>query len=539
MPPSGSALLLVETDWPVSLYAMDNNGGVGYWQITTGVATDDDDFIVGGTGGLGIAPANGDIGELVKSYTITRGRSSELDRPTAGTATIVVDNPSAVFSPLNTTGCLSGSLLPRRTLNIAWRFEPGADGSAASKFYRFSGRITRITPEPTVEGGRQAVITAIDDFNELQRLTTRSTLYENPKSGCLAASLLTDAGYFTGCRVIADGKDTYRYAYFERRKLDEVLVDIERTEYGFMFVRGDGAFVFNDRHYRSETLTVAASFSDTMHGITYSRSDNGLSTEAEVPYTPKTIKADTTIWTLAGSAPLSIAACSTASFFGNYIDTSTCELVPAFNVASPVIGAGTAPAACFYSASTGGTDVDDDFSASFTAFAESFKFVASNGGSATGWLRGMTVTGCPLVGYEQTTARALDTTACGLYGLRTLIYGGQNLIHTSEKARDFAQFLVNRFKEPENLDECSLIIRPKNDTLWEQILRREIDDRIAVTNTKLGISGQDFFIGKITEQWDVSIPMAPIVIWELERATTQNDFIVDLSEVGGPDGLGY
>jgi len=83
------------------------DAGVGYYQITTGVATDDDDFIVGGTGGLGIAPANGDIGELVKSYSITRGRSSELDRPTAGMATIVVDNPSAVFSPLNTTGCLS------------------------------------------------------------------------------------------------------------------------------------------------------------------------------------------------------------------------------------------------------------------------------------------------------------------------------------------------------------------------------------------------------------------------------------------------
>ena len=534
---SGSALLLVETDWPVSLYSMD--AGVGYYQITTGVATDDDDFIVGGTGGLGIAPANGDIGELVKSYSITRGRSSELDRPTAGMATIVVDNPSAVFSPLNTTGCLSGSLLPRRSLSIAWRYEPGTAGAAASKFYRFTGRITRITPEPTVEGGRQAVITAIDDFNEMQRLTTRSTLYQDVKSGCLAASLLTDAGYFSSCRSIADGQDTYTYAYFERRKLDEVLVDIERTEYGFMYVRGDGALVFHDRHYRSTTLVVSASFIDTMSRITYSRSDDGLSTEAEVPYNPKTIEGDTTIWTL--QDPLSIAACSTASFFGNYLDPNTCQLVPAFGVASPVFAAATAPAACFYSTSVAslGTATHSDMSASFTAFAESFKFAASNGGSATNWLTGLTTTGCPLVGYEESTARWLDATACGLYGLRTLTYGGQNLIHTSDKARDFAQFLVNRFKDPQNLDESTLTIHPKNDTLWEQILRREIDDRIAVTNSVLGISGQDFFIGKINEEWSVAIPMAPTVTWELERATAQNDFVADYSLINSSDGWGY
>ena len=116
---SGSSLLLIETDWNVPLFQMKHGGGVGFYQITTGVATDEDDFIVGGTGGLGIAPANGDIGVLAQSYSITRGRSSELDRPTAGTATIVLDSPSAVFSPLNISGCLSGSLLPRPSLSIS------------------------------------------------------------------------------------------------------------------------------------------------------------------------------------------------------------------------------------------------------------------------------------------------------------------------------------------------------------------------------------------------------------------------------------
>jgi len=532
---SGSSLLLIETDWNVPLFQMKHGGGVGFYQITTGVATDEDDFIIGGTGGLGIAPANGDIGSLAQSYSITRGRSSELDRPTAGTATIVLDSPSAVFSPLNISGCLSGSLLPRRSLSISWRYEPAT--GAASKFQRFTGRITRITPEPNVLGGRQVVITAIDDFNEMQRLETRSTLYQDVKSGCLAGSILDNAGYFTTCRVIADGQDVYNYAYFEGRKLDEVLVDIERTEYGFMYVRGDGALVFHDRHYRSTTLAVSASFIDTMSDIKFSRNDDNLSTEAEVPYNPKVIKASTIVWTLLDQ--MSIPASGKVSFFGNYLDPTTCRLVPAFGVASPIFGVATAPAACFYSTSVAslGVNVNTDMSASLVVFAESFKFTASNGGSAKNWLTGMTITGCPLVGYEESTARAQDTTACAQYGLRTLTYGGQNLIHTSEKAQAFAQFLVNRFKDPTSQDLTSVTIRPKNDTLWEQILRREIDDRVAISNNVLGINEQDFFIGKLNEAWSTGMPVE--VTWDLEKATTQNDFVIDYSEFDSSDTIGY
>lgn len=525
------AQLQVETDWPISFLGLSDGGGIGYWQITTGVATDFDDFVVGGTGGLGIAPGTGNIELLVKDYSITRGRQSELDRVTAGEAIIAVDNPSALWSPLNTTGCLSGSLLPGRRVNIAWNMMPDT-GAAASRFYRFVGELKSISVEPDVMGNRNVVLICTDDFNKMQRRETRSTLYQNVKSGSLAGSILDDAGFFTTCRVIADGQDTYNYAYFERRKLDEVLVDIERTEYGFMYIRGDGAFVFHDRHYRSTTLTTSASFSDTMSGITYYRSDDDLATEAETPYTVKIQRAGTTVWTL--QSPISIPAGTAASFFGSYLDPTTCQLAPALGVASPVFGTG----ACFFGASDGtGIKSTVDMSGSFTAFAESFKFAASNSGSATNWLTTMTVTGCPLISYEQNTATALDATACALYGKRTLVYGGQDLIHTAEKANNFAAFLVNRFKDPTNLDDVTIVINNGNDISWEQLLRRELDDRISLTNTPTAISGVDVFIGKIDERY--SQDGLHTVTWKGERASTQGDFVVDLSEIGGTAGLGY
>ena len=526
--------LSVQTDWPIQF--PNKNGGLGYWIITTGVATGEDDFIVGGGGGLGIAPGTGNIAHLVQEYSITRGRSSELDRPAAGQATLIVDSPSAIFSPINSSGSLSGSLLPGREMQLSWSFLP--DSGAASRFYRFTGKLKSISAEPDINGKRSVVLTFVDDFNEMQRKETRSTLYQSVQSGCLAASLLDDAGFFSTCRAIDDGQDNYRWAYFERRKLDEVLVDIERTEYGFMYVRGDGAFVFHNRHYRASG-SVSASFSDSMAGMRYYRSDDDLATVAEVTYLPKVQKANTTVWTL--QDPLSIPAGTAASFFGNYLDPTTCRLCAALGVASPVIGSITAPGASFYSASvaSSGSSLNTNISASFVAFAESFKYAASNSGSLTAWLTGMTITGCPLVTYEQSTQRAADFTACQLYGERTMTYGGQNLINTSDKARDFAQFLVNRFRDPANLDDVVIQVRNKNDTLWEQILRRDLDDRIALTNSDIVLSGVDFFIGKLNERWTALTNPLLDVEWEVEKASSQGQFIVDSSEIGGTDGVGY
>jgi len=514
-----SASLIVETDWP----SKGDYASLG-WRIVA-TPTNDDDFIVGGLLGNGIGAGLENIVYLVQDYSITRGRTSELERVGVGTATITVDSPSALFSPLNTSGCLSGSLLPNRRINIGWKF-----GSPASTFYRFVGKLKEINSEPDTGGGRNAVLVCTDDWNELQRVETRSTLYQNVQSGSLAGSLLDNAGYFTTCRNIADGADNYRYAYFERRKLDEVLVDIERTEYGFIYINGAGAFVFHDRNYRSVTSTVSASFDNTMAGISYRRSDDDIATVAEVPYVPKVQKAETTVWTLQPQGALDIPAQSSGSFFGNYLDPGTCQLAPALGVAS-----GTAN---FFTASDGtGTNVGADFSTSFVAFAESFKFVASNSGSSTEWLTGFTVTGSPLVSYEQQTATARDVTACALYGERTLTYGGQNLIHLSGKARDLAQYLVNRYKDPQNLDDVTLNIVNDNATNWEQILRRDLDDRLAISNSSLGLNGQDFFIGKLDEQW--SVGGVHSVTYTLERASTQNVFVIDLSEIGGTDGLGY
>ena len=467
-----------------------------------------------------------DISSYVKSYTINRGRSSELDRSGAGTLTLVMDSPSGLFLPLNSTGSLTGSLVPGRVIQLKWAL-------SGSTFKRFTGKTVSFTPEPTVAGGREVTIVCADEQENFQRRETRSTLYTNIYSGCLIGSILDNAQFPSASRALNTGQDVYEYAHFDRRKIDEVLVDIIQTEYGNGFIRGDGYYVFHDRYYRSKTATAAASFNEGMLGITFRRDADDLRTEARVSVTPKIVGAEGTIWTL--QDPIAVAASSTASFFGNYMDMATCQLCAAGGIASPAIGI---DALLNSNASGTGTNLSASFSACIAVFAESFKAVASNGGATNGYITKFSITGCPVISYEQISRTAIDATACGLYGTRTLTYDAP-LMTNADKAQQFAQFLVTRYSNIANVDKVTMTLVNDNATHWEQILRRELDDRIAVTASAVAISAQDYFIGNLSESYTAGTGEHEVT-YTLERFGIGDAFfLVDSDVVGGVRGLGY
>lgn len=467
-----------------------------------------------------------DIAGYIKNYTLNRGRSSELDRAGAGTITLMLDSPNRSFLPLNSSGCLSGSLVPGRNIRVWWDY-------SGSSIKRFAGKIVSFTPEPTVAGGREVTIVCSDETENFQRRETRSTLYTSIYSGCLIGSILDNAQFSSASRALDAGQDVYEYAHFDRRKIDEVLVDIIQTEYGNGFIRGDGYYVFHDRYYRSKTSTATASFNEGMLGVTFRRDADNLRTEARVSITPKIVGTEAAIWTL--QDPISIGASSAASFFGNYIDPSTCQLCAAGGVASPAIGVDVLLNS---NASGTGTNLSASLSACITVFAEAFKAVASNGGATNGYITTFNMTGCPVISYEQISRTAIDAAACALYGTRTLTYDAP-LLGNADKAQQFAQFLVARYSNIANVDKVTMTLVNDNTTHWEQILRRELDDRIAVTASAVAISGQDYFIGNLSEMYTATTGEHEAT-YTLERFGIGDAFfLVDSDVVGGVKGLGY
>jgi hypothetical protein len=59
-----------------------------------------------------------DVTEFVRSVSVNRGKSRQLDRFTAGGASIEFNNNNRVFDPENTTSPFFGQIIPKRTIKV-------------------------------------------------------------------------------------------------------------------------------------------------------------------------------------------------------------------------------------------------------------------------------------------------------------------------------------------------------------------------------------------------------------------------------------
>jgi hypothetical protein len=131
--------------------------------------------------------------------------------------------------------------------------------------------------------------------------------------------------------------------------------------------------------------------------------------------------------------------------------------------------------------------------------------------------------------------RAIDTDSIQKYGRRVM-----NLTWSEGTEQTAMQTLVDayleKYKEP--VARLTVTIKGSNDTLREQIVKREISDLLTVVCTELGLN-DDCYINSIKIEDDMA--GIPVCTWglELQRATEALGlFTLDTSELDGPDILG-
>ena len=111
-----------------------------------------------------------DVTSYVASVSIDRGKSRELDRYTAGHASITLHNDTRVFDPFNTASAYYGNIVPRKPIAI----ETNGDRV-------FTGFIDDWDLTYDISGKSYASISAVDGFlrlsvAELDSFTTTSQL---------------------------------------------------------------------------------------------------------------------------------------------------------------------------------------------------------------------------------------------------------------------------------------------------------------------------------------------------------------------------
>jgi len=209
-----------------------------YETAETGRFILDDDV----TGVLGVSTLSGltftDVSDHVKSVSVSRGKSRQLDYFNAGTAVVTFDNRDRVFDPINEDSFLYPGIEPRGIIRIS-----------ASNYSVFYGFINDWDSEYDLAGNDTASASCSDSFMVLsnQVLSGFTPLVEST-GGRINTILSRSEVAFVGGRDIDLGSSTLgAFAVSANTNVLNYLRQVERSEIGNLFISKNGDIVFKDR----------------------------------------------------------------------------------------------------------------------------------------------------------------------------------------------------------------------------------------------------------------------------------------------------
>lgn len=224
--------------------------------------------IAPGSGAGDVSPAWVDVSALVRSFTYTRGRQTELDQAEVGTASIVFDNSTRVLDPSYTAGPFYPRLLPNMQVSIQASY-------GSIQYDLFRGYVQRFSTSYVGPNYAETTYECVDGLSALSNVTFVGT-FDRESTGARVFEVIGAAGWPTTAaptgwtldtdalnatttlgvgapvNVIDDGVSEVEAATFtsadNKRVLDHIR-DVVGSEPGRFFINGSGVVVFQDRSH--------------------------------------------------------------------------------------------------------------------------------------------------------------------------------------------------------------------------------------------------------------------------------------------------
>jgi hypothetical protein len=180
-----------------------------------------------------------DVTQFLVNITIDRGKSRELDRFTAGNATITFNNDSRWFDPFYTASPYYGKILPRKLVVIESNGER-----------QFTGYIDDIDFTYQLGTKSFAILKCVDPFMQLTSTQLSEFTTTEQYSGDRVTAILnrpevnwplTDRDLDTGAQLLGEDVVT------ENTNVLNYLQVIESSEPGALFIAKNGYVTFRDR----------------------------------------------------------------------------------------------------------------------------------------------------------------------------------------------------------------------------------------------------------------------------------------------------
>ena len=203
-----------------------------------------------------------DVTEYVASVSVDRGKSRELDRYTAGHASVTMHNDSRIFDPFNASSIYYSQILPRKPIVIE------TNGERV-----FTGFIDDWDLTYDVSGKSFASVSAVDGFLRLSAAELDSFTATSQLSSERITAILNrpEVAWPIANRSIETGLTTLQADVVpENANALQYLQLVETTENGQLFVDRSGAVTFKNR-VTIPPLTTTVIFADdaTANGIAY------------------------------------------------------------------------------------------------------------------------------------------------------------------------------------------------------------------------------------------------------------------------------
>lgn len=209
-----------------------------------------------GHGPYETSPTWTDITDDVRIAHIRRGRGHSLDRVSASTCRLTVDNASGAYDPLYGSGVKPMAPIRVRATHSATTYD------------LFYGMIRR-WPMTWPGRGKDAVVNLeSSDALGLIALTNTMAAESQEASGVRIGNLLDSASFPASWRNLATGDVTVAAYQPDCASILSLIRQVEDTEAGLAFIAGNGDFTFQAQSDRVGAVS-SATFGDSGSDIRY------------------------------------------------------------------------------------------------------------------------------------------------------------------------------------------------------------------------------------------------------------------------------
>lgn len=178
-----------------------------------------------------------DVTDTVRQVSIKRGRNRQLEKFTAGNATVVMDNRDRIYDPTNAASPYFGSIVPRKEVIITEVGRTIYTGQVAD--WNFSYALT---------GDSTAQVSCVDGLTLLVDPVLTAGTATSELTGSRVNAVLDDIGWPTAKRLISAGAATLNAdVVSDNVKALDYLNKVAVSEPGALFVNSVGDVVFRDR----------------------------------------------------------------------------------------------------------------------------------------------------------------------------------------------------------------------------------------------------------------------------------------------------